>query len=77
MLRNSYLHDNENGLLTGANATSEITIDHCEFARNGGGEGSTHNLYVGAVGQADRDEAATCITRSSATTSRAARRSPC
>ncbi len=48
-LRNSYLHDNENGLLTGANATSEITIDHCEFARNGGGEGLTHNLYVGAV----------------------------
>lgn len=48
-LRNSYLHDNENGLLAGANPTSEITIDHCEFARNGGGEGMTHNLYVGAV----------------------------
>ena len=49
VLRNSYLHDNENGLLTGANPVSEITIDHCEFARNGGGEGMTHNLYVGAV----------------------------
>ena len=49
VLRNSYLHDNENGMLTGANATSEITIDHCEFARNGGGEGMTHNLYVGQV----------------------------
>lgn len=48
-LRNAYLHDNENGLLTGANATSEIVIDRCEFARNGGGEGMTHNLYVGAV----------------------------
>ena len=48
-LRRAYLHDNENGLLTGANATSEITIDHCEFARNGGGEGFTHNLYVGHV----------------------------
>ena len=49
VLRNSYLHDNENGMLTGANATSEITVDHCEFARNGGGEGMTHNLYVGNV----------------------------
>ncbi len=50
-LRNSYLHDNENGLLAGANPTSEITIDHCEFARNGDGNGLTHNLYVGAVGR--------------------------
>ena len=48
-LRRAYLHDNENGLLTGANATSEITIDRCEFARNGGGEGLTHNVYVGNV----------------------------
>ena len=48
-LRNAYLHDNENGLLTGANATSEITIDQCEFARNGNGEGLTHNVYVGNV----------------------------
>ena len=49
VLRNAYLHDNENGLLSGANATSEMTIDHCEFARNGGGDGYTHNLYVGNI----------------------------
>ena len=49
VLRNSHLHDNENGLLTGANATSEIAIDRCEFARNGAGDGQSHNLYVGAV----------------------------
>ena len=48
-LRNAYIHDNENGLLTGANPASEITVQHCEFARNGGGEGLTHNVYVGAV----------------------------
>lgn len=48
-LRNAYLHDNENGLLSGANPTSEIVIEHCEFARNGEGEGHTHNLYVGAI----------------------------
>ena len=49
LLRNAYLHDNENGLLSGANPTSEITIEHCEFAHNGGGEGQTHNLYIGAI----------------------------
>ena len=48
-LRNAYLHDNENGLLTGASPTSEIVIDHCEFARNGDGQGLTHNVYIGAV----------------------------
>lgn len=48
-LRNVFLHDNENGLLTGASPSSEITIEHCEFARNGGGDGQSHNLYVGAV----------------------------
>lgn len=49
LLRNAYLHDNENGLLSGAHPTSEITIEHCEFARNGGGDGQTHNLYIGAI----------------------------
>ena len=49
VLRNAYLHDNENGMLTGANPASEITIDHCEFARNGEGHGLTHNVYIGAV----------------------------
>ena len=48
-LRDAYLHDNENGLLTGANPTSEIVVEHCEFARNGFGDGYTHNIYVGAV----------------------------
>ena len=49
ILRKAYLHDNENGLLSGANETSEITIEHCEFARNGGGDGYTHNLYIGNI----------------------------
>ncbi len=48
-LRDLYLHDNENGLLTGANASSEVTIEHCEFARNGAGDGFSHNVYVGAI----------------------------
>jgi hypothetical protein len=45
----SYFHDNENGILTGANPTSDISIDSSEFARNGAGDGYTHNIYVGAV----------------------------
>jgi len=51
VLRNSYIHDNENGLLTNPNPASEVLIDHCEFARNGGSEGQTHNVYVGEIGK--------------------------
>ena len=46
---NCYFHDNENGVLSGANPNSDIVIEHSEFARNGSGTGQTHNLYIGAV----------------------------
>jgi len=45
---NSGFYDNENGLLAAAGA-STITIDRSEFARNGRGDGFTHNLYVNAI----------------------------
>ena len=45
----SYFHDNENGILSGANANSDISIDATEFARNGYGDGYSHNIYIGAV----------------------------
>jgi hypothetical protein len=48
-LRGSYLHDNENGILTGANANSDIVIENSEFSHNGYGDGYTHNLYIGNV----------------------------
>ena len=48
-VRASYFHDNENGILTGADATSDLVIENTEFARNGAGDGYSHNLYVGAV----------------------------
>jgi hypothetical protein len=48
-VRNCYLHDNENGILTGANPASDIVIEHLEFAHNGIGDGYTHNLYIGHV----------------------------
>ena len=44
-----YFHDMQEGLLAGANPTGTISIDHSEFARNGTGDGQSHNLYVGAI----------------------------
>ncbi|MGD9959522.1 right-handed parallel beta-helix repeat-containing protein [Nocardioides sp.] len=49
VLRNCWFHDNENGILAGANATSDITIAGSRFFRNGLGDGYTHNIYIGAV----------------------------
>ena len=49
-LRNAYLHHNENGILTGANAASNVLIEYSEFGYNGGGTGQTHNLYIGKIG---------------------------
>ena len=48
-LRRSFLHDNENGILSGANAASDIVIENSEFGHNGYGTGQTHNLYIGTV----------------------------
>ena len=48
-LRSSFLHNNENGILTGAKPDSDILIESSEFGRNGYGTGQTHNLYIGTV----------------------------
>ncbi|WP_322401421.1 hypothetical protein [Massilia luteola] len=49
-LRNSFLHDNENGILSNRNENSDILIEYTEFGHNGfGGAGQTHNLYIGKV----------------------------
>ena len=48
-LRNSFLHDNENGILSGANTSSDVLIEYSEFGHNGRGDGYTHNLYIGNV----------------------------
>ena len=45
----SWFHDNQNGILTGANTESDLVIRRSRFFRNGGGDGYTHNLYVGEV----------------------------
>jgi Right handed beta helix region len=48
-VRDCYFHDNENGILTGVNPASDVVVEHSEFARNGFGDGYTHNLYIGRV----------------------------
>ncbi|MET0964455.1 MAG: hypothetical protein ABWY05_16810 [Noviherbaspirillum sp.] len=48
-LRGSYLHDNENGILTNNDGVSNIVIENSEFGSNGYGTGYTHNLYIGHV----------------------------
>jgi hypothetical protein len=48
-MRKSFLHDNQNGILTGANLNSDILIETSEFGHNGYGTGQTHNLYIGTV----------------------------
>lgn len=48
-LRQAFLHDNENGILSNPNTNSSITIEYSEFGHNGYGTGYTHNLYIGNV----------------------------
>jgi|GEM_PF-2011093 len=48
-VRNCYFHDNENGILSGANASSDILVEYCEFSNNGAGDGYSHNMYIGNV----------------------------
>ena len=48
-VRRCSFHDNQNGILTSANAASDILIEFSEFYANGYGDGLTHNMYIGKV----------------------------
>lgn len=48
-IRSCYFHDNQEGILAGDNPASEILIEFTEFARNGFGDGYTHNMYINHV----------------------------
>src|SRR5262245_49194472 len=50
-VRNCYFHDNQEGILTDSSPTSTILIEFSEFARNGFGDGQSHNLYIGNIAQ--------------------------
>ena len=44
-----YFHDNQDGILAGDNPASDIVIEDSEFARNGAGDGYSHNMYINHV----------------------------
>ena len=46
-LRNSFLHDNQNGVLSNAIPASKLVFEYNEFGHNGYGDGKSHNLYIG------------------------------
>ena len=46
---NCYFHDNEEGILAGDNPDSVIDIENSEFARNGGNEGRSHEIYINHI----------------------------
>ena len=48
-LSNDYFHSDQDGLLGAPDPNGSISIDHSEFAFNGDGSGSTHNIYIGAI----------------------------
>ena len=49
VVAHSYFHDNQDGILAGDNAGSDIVVESSEFARNGAGDGYSHNMYIGHV----------------------------
>jgi hypothetical protein len=46
---NSYIHDNQEGLVTAASAHSQVLIQATEFNHNGFGDGLTHNVDVSSA----------------------------
>ena len=48
VLRNTGFYDNENGIL-GCDGPTTVTIENSEFARNGYGDGYTHNIYIDGI----------------------------
>lgn len=49
LVRNCLFEDNETGILTAWNKSSELEIEASEFGYNGAADGFSHNLYVGAI----------------------------
>lgn len=49
IVRHCLFKDNQNGILAGDNPDSDIVIEHCEFDRNGAGDGYSHNIYINHV----------------------------
>jgi hypothetical protein len=50
-VRSCFFHDNEDGILAGDNVASRILLEYCEFARNGFGDGYSHNMYINHIAE--------------------------
>jgi hypothetical protein len=48
-VRDSYFHDNEDGVLTWEAPDGDILIERSVFAHNGAGDGLSHNIYIGHI----------------------------
>lgn len=42
---------NQNGIMTASEPSAELVVEQSEFGYNGGGDGLTHGLYIGAIGR--------------------------
>ena len=49
LIEHCYFHDNQEGILAADNPASSIVIDSSVFARNGAGDGFSHNIYINHV----------------------------
>jgi hypothetical protein len=49
VVKNSYFHDNQDGILGGAITGGNVTIDGSTFTHNGAGDGQTHAVYLGMI----------------------------
>ncbi len=45
-IRDCYFHDNDDGILTAPSPKSHVLIENSVFARNGHGDGYSHNAYI-------------------------------
>jgi hypothetical protein len=41
-----YFHDNQNGILVGGSAQTDVVVEGSAFANNGAGDGYSHNIYI-------------------------------
>ena len=49
LVEHCYFHDNQEGILAADSPASSIVIDSSVFARNGAGDGFSHNIYINHV----------------------------
>jgi Right handed beta helix region len=49
LVEHCYFHDNQEGILAADNPASNIVIESSVFARNGAGDGFSHNIYINHV----------------------------